>query len=78
MITPAQGPGRSAIERADAQAGTRDDAGTPGGWTLLWALLGGAVVWSVHLLVTYIVLAYACTTGWRSAVMTSVISWTSI
>jgi len=71
VITRAQGPGQSEIERADAQAGTRDDAGTPGGWTLLWALLGGAVVWSVHLLVTYIVLAYACTTGWSAGPRTT-------
>ena len=52
------------IERAGAQAGT-DDAGGTKLATLLWALLGGAIVWTVHLLATYTLVAYACTTGWR-------------
>ena len=56
-------------ERAPVDA--RDDAGTPGTWTLLWALLGGAVVWAVHLLGTYVLLAYACTTDWRSGARTA-------
>jgi hypothetical protein len=52
------------IERADAQAGTRDDAGTPALSTLLFALLGGATAWSLHLLASYTLLAYACSSGW--------------
>ena len=55
---------RTPIERASAQAGTRDDAGTPGRWTLLFALLGGAVAWSLHLLGSYVLLAYGCTSEW--------------
>jgi hypothetical protein len=55
---------RTAIERGSAQAGTRDDAGTPGRWTLLFALLGGAVAWSLHLLGSYVLLAYGCTREW--------------
>jgi hypothetical protein len=55
-------------ERASTQAGLRDDAGTPAPRTVLWALLGGAVVWSLHLLVSYVLLAYACTTAWRAGV----------
>lgn len=55
---------RTAIERADAQAGTRDDAGTPGRWTLLYALLGGATAWSLHLLASYALLAWGCTARW--------------
>lgn len=48
--------------RVHDQAGL-DDAGTPGLWTTLWALLGGAVTWTLHLLVSYSAVAYACTTG---------------
>ena len=54
---------RTPIERGAAQAGT-DDAGTPGRWTLLFALLGGAVAWSLHLLGSYVLLAYGCTSRW--------------
>ena len=54
----------TAIERADAQAGTRDDAGTPALHTLLFALLGGAAAWSFHLLASYTLLAYACSSHW--------------
>jgi Flp pilus assembly protein TadB len=50
-----------AAERVGAQAEI-DDAGTSGGWTLLWALLGAGVAWALHLLVSYTVLAWACTT----------------
>jgi hypothetical protein len=69
MTASVPGHGRD-IERATAQAGTQDDAATPGRWTLLWALLGGAVVWSVHLLGTYVLLAYACTTDWHDGART--------
>jgi hypothetical protein len=55
---------RTAIERANAQAGVRDDAGTPSTRTLLFALLGGAVAWSLHLLASYTLLAYGCTSKW--------------
>ena len=55
---------RRDIERADAQAGTRDDAATPGLPTLLVALLGGATAWSLHLLASYTLLAYGCTSRW--------------
>ena len=55
---------RTPIERASAQAGTRDDAATPDTRTLLFALLGGAVAWSIHLLASYTLLAYGCTSGW--------------
>lgn len=59
--------GQRNVERAGAQAGT-DDAGSAKLTTLLWALLGGAVVWTAHLLVTYALVAYACTTVWRDGV----------
>lgn len=52
------------IERAHAQASTRDDAGTPTLRVLLFALLGGATAWSLHLLASYMVLAYGCSTRW--------------
>jgi hypothetical protein len=52
------------IERADVQAGTRDDAGTPPLRVLLFALLGGATAWSVHLLASYTMLAYGCSSRW--------------
>jgi hypothetical protein len=55
------------IERADAQAGTADDAGTPTLLTLLFALLGGAAAWSFHLLASYTLLAYACSSRWSGA-----------
>jgi hypothetical protein len=51
------------IERADAQTGTADDAGTPPLHILLFGLLGGATAWSLHLLASYTVLAYACSSG---------------
>lgn len=54
-------------ERPGGQAGT-DDAGPPGAWTVLWALLGSGVVWSAHLLLSYTLVAFACTTGWQSGV----------
>lgn len=63
---PMKHGGQPGIEHAGAQAGTSDDAGTPGLWTILWAVLGGAVVWSVHFLGAYTLLAYACTSGWRT------------
>lgn len=61
------------IESAGAQAGTRDDAGTPPLGTLLWALLGGALVWSLHLLASYVAVAWACTLGAEPAGRASVI-----
>lgn len=54
------------IERADAQAGTRDDAGTPRPHTLLFAVFGGAVAWSLHLLASYTLLAWACASGFAA------------
>lgn len=50
------------------RAGARDridDAGTPRPSILLAALLGGGVAWSLHLLASYTLVAFACTTGWR-------------
>lgn len=44
------------------QLGT-DDAGTPGTAVVLWALLGSALAWTFHLLGSYIVIAWTCTTG---------------
>jgi len=55
---------RPAIEDAEAQAGARDDAATPELWTLLVALLGGITAWSLHLLASYTVLAFGCTSRW--------------
>lgn len=78
---------RSPTERGSAQLGTRDDAGTPGRWTLLLALLGGATAWSLHLLVSYVVLAWGCRTGWGwtrpallaiSALALAVTAWSGI
>lgn len=63
---------RTQIERADAQAGTRDDAGTPRPRTLLFAVFGGAVAWSLHLLASNTLVAWACASGFgatRAALM---------
>lgn len=74
--------GRNArIESAGSQAGTGDDVGTPPLGTLLWALLGGALVWSLHLLVSYVAVAWACTrqtelTGRAVVAMISVVALT--
>lgn len=54
---------RTGIERADAQAGL-DGAGTPGLGTLLVAVLGAAVAWSLHLLGSYALLTWGCSSGW--------------
>ena len=59
---------RTALERAEAQAGTArragDDAATPRPRTLLFALLGSAIAWSLHLLASYVLLAAGCTGRW--------------
>ena len=55
---------RPELEHADVPAGARDDAATPGLPTLLVALLGGATAWSIHLLASYTLLAYGCTSRW--------------
>ena len=44
-------------------AATPRDAGTPPIGTILWAFLGSALVWSLHLCVSYVIVAYFCTTG---------------
>ncbi len=41
-----------------------DDAGTPSTTRLLAALLGAPVVWTLHLFVSYAVVAVDCATGW--------------
>lgn len=58
---------KTEIERADAQAGIKYDAGTPRLSVLLFALLGGATAWSLHLLAMYTLVAYACSTRWGGA-----------
>lgn len=63
-MSPAQP--RDRIEAAAAQAGT-DDAATPSLGRLLAALLGAAGAWTAHLLASYGVVAYACSTGWGGA-----------
>ena len=55
---------RREIDHAATQTGARDDAATPGLPTLLVALLGGVTVWSLHLLASYTLLAYGCTSRW--------------
>jgi len=57
---------RTHTERASRQAGL-DEAGTPGLWTLLAALLGGAAAWSLHFLLSYVLLAVGCSTRWSGA-----------
>ncbi len=57
---------RPSTERADARAGTRDDAGAPSMRVLLFALLGGALAWSLHFVVSYGLIAWACTSGFSS------------
>ena len=52
-----------ARDRASLQAGT-GDAATPSLPALLFALLGAAAAWTVHLLVAYVVVAYDCATRW--------------
>jgi small-conductance mechanosensitive channel len=52
-----------APDRASLQAGT-DDAATPSLPALLFALLGAAVAWTLHLLVAYVVVALDCSTRW--------------
>ncbi len=51
-------------ERAAAQGGARNDAATPRSSTLLVALLGGMTAWSLHLLASYTLLAFGCTSEW--------------
>ena len=66
-MTPAARDDR--MERADRQAGTHDPD-TPSLPALLAALLGAAAAWTVHLLASYVVVAYACATGWTGARVT--------
>ncbi|MGH7638533.1 MAG: hypothetical protein ACREOK_12870 [Gemmatimonadaceae bacterium] len=54
---------RTGIERAEAQGGTLDDAGSPRPAVLLVALLGGAAAWTFHLLGSYVLIAWACSSG---------------
>lgn len=54
---------RTGIERAEAQSGTIDDAGSPRLAVLLVALLGGAAAWTFHLLGSYVLIAWACASG---------------
>ena len=65
-MTPADRRPPGAMERAAAQAGT-DAPATPGLPSLLAALLGGAGAWTVHLLASYTLVAYACASGWGGA-----------
>ena len=58
---------RTEIERGARQAGSAGDAGMPGPWVVLVALLGGAAAWSFHFLGSYAVLAWLCTTRAGSA-----------
>lgn len=53
--------------RRSAQSTERrvDDAGTPGTWVLLIAVLGSAVAWALHFAASYAVVGYACASGWR-------------
>jgi hypothetical protein len=51
------------MEAAAVQAGT-DDAATPNLAPLLLALLGAPAAWTAHLLISYTLLALACSTGW--------------
>lgn len=41
-----------------------DDAGTPSRTALLVALLGAPLAWTLHLLVAYALVAYACSENW--------------
>lgn len=50
-------------DSAARQAGT-DDAATPSLSSLLVALLGAPLAWTLHLLAAYVLVAYACATGW--------------
>lgn len=54
---------RTGIERAEAQSGTLDDAGSPRPAVLLVAMLGGAAAWTFHLLGSYVLIAWACSSG---------------
>lgn len=54
---------RTGIERAEAQGGTLDDAGSPRPAVLLVALLGGAAAWTFHLLGSYVLIAWSCSSG---------------
>lgn len=58
--------GPTRVEAAATQAGV-DDAGTPGLWIILLAVLGPPTWWSVHFLLSYVLVAFACTTGWGAA-----------
>jgi len=48
-----------------SDASDASDAGVVSLPVLLWTLLGSALAWSLHLGVSYALLAYACTTGWQ-------------
>lgn len=56
-------------DRAALQAGT-DDAATPSLPALLFALLGGAVAWTVHLLAAYTLVTVDCSTEWNGGRLT--------
>jgi hypothetical protein len=58
---------RTGIERAEAQGGTLDDAGSPRPVVLLISLLGGAAAWTFHLLASYALIAWACSGGVNAA-----------
>lgn len=47
------------------------------GWKLWFALLGGAVAWTLHLLLAYAIAEFGCVAGWDEfvAVGISLVSW---
>jgi len=59
-------------------AATPRDAGTPPIGTMLWAFLGSALVWSLHLGVSYVIVAYSCTTGRQDGVRTLLLGVSAI
>jgi len=53
------------------QSDTRHEIGAAdlGLGAVLYGVLGGPIAWTLHLFVSYFIIAFACSTGWRYAAM---------
>ena len=60
-----------------AQLGARDDAGTPALRHVLVALLGAPVAWALHLAGSYVLIAWACSSGWTRGVRWALLALTA-
>lgn len=56
----------------------RDDAATPPLHTLLWVMLGSALVWALYLGLSYVLVTYACTVGWGSGTRIALLALSAV